>query len=87
MPTFEVAVKVLTFAVPVMFARVATTLVVQKLFENHAFPWTVRFALGAAPIPTFEVAVKVPTFAVAATFALVADTLVVQKLFENHAFP
>jgi hypothetical protein len=37
MPTF-VAVKVPAFAVPVIFAEVATTFVVQKLFENHAFP-------------------------------------------------
>jgi hypothetical protein len=40
MPMFEVARKVPTFAVPVMFELVAETLVVQKLFENQAFPWT-----------------------------------------------
>jgi len=82
-----VPVKVPTFAVPVTFARVAITLVVQKLLENQAFPWTVRLALAAVPMPMFEVAVKVPTFAVTVMFAEVATTLVVQKLFENHAFP
>ena len=67
---------------------VAATFVVQKLFENHAFPWTVNFALGAVPIPTFTSARKVPTFPVPNTFAaLVAVTFVVQKLFENQAFP
>jgi hypothetical protein len=71
----------------VTFAEVVVTLVVQRLFENHAFPWTVRFAVGAVPIPTFEVAVKVTTFAIPVMFAEVATTLVVQKLLENHAFP
>jgi hypothetical protein len=61
-------------------------LVVQKLFENQAFPCTVRFALAAVPMPTF-VPVKVPTFAVAVMFALDAITFDAQKLFENQAFP
>ena len=38
MDTFEVAMKVSTFAVPMTFAFNAMTFVVQKLFENHAFP-------------------------------------------------
>jgi hypothetical protein len=42
MPMFEDAMKVPTFAVPVTFAEVAITLVVQKLFEAQAFPWTLR---------------------------------------------
>jgi hypothetical protein len=71
----------------VTFALVAITLVVQKLLENQAFPWTVRFALAAVPIPTGEAVTRVPTFAVLVIFALVAITLVVQKLFENQAFP
>ena len=87
MPTFEDARNVPTFAVPVMFAEVAITFGVQKLFENHAFPWTVRFALAAVPMPTFEDAIKVPTFDVPVMFAEVAITFGVQKLFENHAFP
>jgi hypothetical protein len=37
---FEVARKVPTFAIPVTFAEVAETFVVQKLFANQAFPWT-----------------------------------------------
>jgi hypothetical protein len=37
MPTF-VAVKVPAFAVPVIFAELAITFIVQKLLENHAFP-------------------------------------------------
>jgi hypothetical protein len=84
---FEVTRKVPTFAVSVTFALVARTFVVQKLFENQAFPWTVRFALGVVPTPTFEVTMKVPMFAVPVMFELVATTLVVQKLSENQAFP
>jgi hypothetical protein len=82
-----VAVKVPTFVVPVIFAELTITFVVQKLFENQAFPWTVRFALASAPMPTFEVAVKVPTFAIPLIFAEVVIKFVVQKLFENQAFP
>ena len=82
-----VARKVPTFAVPLTFVLVAPTFVVQKLFENHAFPWTVRLALGVVPIPTLEVETKVPTFAVPVTFEFSAMTFVVQKLFENQAFP
>jgi hypothetical protein len=75
------------FAAPMTFAEVAATFVVNRLFENQAFPWTVRFALAPVPIPMFEVAVNIPTFAVPVMFAEVAITFVVQKLFENQAFP
>ena len=85
--TFDFTLKAPIFAVPLTLNEVAATFVVQKLFENQAFPWIVRFALGTVPIPTFVVARKVPTFAVVLMFALVAATFVVQKLFENQAFP
>jgi hypothetical protein len=74
-------------AVSAIFMVVAVTFVVQRLFENQAFPWTVKFALAPVPIPIFEVTAKIPTFAVPVMFAEVAITFVVQKLFENHAFP
>ena len=39
MPMLELAnTRDLIFVVPMIFALVAPTFVVQKLFENHAFP-------------------------------------------------
>jgi hypothetical protein len=37
---FEVTIKLPMFAVPVMVAEDAITLVVHRLFANQAFPWT-----------------------------------------------
>jgi len=85
-PTFEVARKVPTFAVPKTFALVVITFGVPNPFETHTFPWTVKFALAAIPIPTF-VAMKVTMFAVPKKFALFVITFGVQTLFETHAFP
>jgi hypothetical protein len=47
---------------------VATTLVVQKLFENQAFPWTARVALAAVPIPTGEGVMTEKAFVVPEVF-------------------
>jgi hypothetical protein len=38
MPMFEVATRVLTFAIRATFAEVAKTLVVVRLLENQTFP-------------------------------------------------
>jgi hypothetical protein len=85
--TFEDTTRVPTFAVPVIFELITRMSDAQKLFENHAFPWTVRFAVAPVPIPTFEDTTRVPMFADPVTFAEVASRPVVQKLFENQAFP
>jgi hypothetical protein len=62
----ELVRSVWTFAVPVMFMELEKILVVVRLFEMYAFPWTMRgvSTLGAVPMPMGELVTRVCTFAV-----------------------
>jgi hypothetical protein len=86
-PMFDLTARVAIFAVPVRSVEVAKTLVVRKLFENQAFPPTVRFAEAPARIPMLDATARVAIFAVPDTFAEVAETLAVVRLLENQALP
>jgi hypothetical protein len=83
----EITERVLTFAVPMVFAEVAKTVVVRKLLENQAFPPTVRVASAPAPMPTLDLTSSFPTFAVSLMFAEVAKTFFTKNKFEINAFP
>jgi hypothetical protein len=68
-------------AVPETFIVVAETLFTHRLFEAHAFPWTVKeFPELAVPMPTLEFTRKLPTFAVPEMFAEGAEMFTDHKL-------